>query len=41
MSTEAGRNRATDESPLCAFCGPAAVIAEAARLLLGVELKLG
>ena len=35
VSTEPGHNRATDESQVWAFRGPAATIAEAARLLLG------
>ncbi|MEI8080191.1 MAG: hypothetical protein WCH61_11260, partial [bacterium] len=41
VRAEAGRNRATEESQLWAFRGPAAAIVEAARLLLGAELKLG
>ncbi|MFA5203815.1 MAG: hypothetical protein WC708_05355 [Lentisphaeria bacterium] len=39
--TEPGRNRVADESQVWAFRGPAAAVAEAARLLLGAELKLG
>lgn len=40
VSSEPGRNRATDESQVWAFRGPAAAVAEAARLLLGANLAL-
>ena len=40
VRSEPGRNRAADESQVWAFRGSAVAIAEAARLLLGAELKL-